>query len=205
MTKVEVDELTEFLNSAVENSITGVLVALGENPQREGLKETPARYIKAMRFWTSGYNADPADVLKTFEDGAESYDELVFQGKIQIYSMCEHHLAPWWGVVHIGYLPNKKIVGLSKLARLVEIYARRLTVQERVTTDVASSLMHHLQCRGVGVVIQARHMCMESRGVQKPGTITTTSALRGVLKSDPSIRSEFLSFVQTASEGAYRV
>jgi GTP cyclohydrolase I len=172
---------------------------VGENPDREGLRETPERFLGAWSFFCSGYAQSPSDILKTFEDGG--YDELVFQAGIPFWSMCEHHCLPFFGYVHVAYIPNGKVVGLSKLARLVEIFARRLTVQERVTMEVADALMIHLQCKGSAVVTQARHSCMESRGVQKSGTITVCSALRGSFKEHPEVRAEFMSLVQTASAG----
>ena len=171
---------------------------LGENPNREGLKDTPARMVKAWDFWTSGYDLDPGSVLKTFEDGAQGYDELVFQGNIPLYSHCEHHLAPFFGVAHIGYVPKGKIVGLSKLSRLVDVFAHRLQVQERLTCEISEAMMKHLAPAGVGVVLRCRHLCMESRGVQKAGTITYTSSLLGVFREDQAARTEFLSFVERA-------
>jgi GTP cyclohydrolase I len=139
-------------------------------------------------------------VLKTFEHA--SYDNMVFQANIPTWSMCMHHLAPFWGLTHIGYIPNGKVVGLSKLARLVDIFARRLQIQEQLGCQIADSLMEHLGCLGAGVVMQCRHSCMESRGVQKQGTITITSALRGVVKDHATARSEFMSLVGVAVQGA---
>jgi GTP cyclohydrolase I len=162
---------------------------------REGLVETPLRFAKAWNFWTSGYNYEPADVLKTFEDGAENYDELIIQKHIPVWSLCEHHLAPFFGVAHIGYLPNGKIVGLSKLSRLVDVFARRLQVQERLCGQIADALVEHLQPRGVGVILECRHSCMESRGIQRAGTVTVTSALRGLVK-EGELRAEFMSLVK---------
>jgi len=177
------------------------LRCIGEDLSREGLRDTPRRVEIAWDFWTSGYGVDPAEVLTTFNDGAESYDELVFLSCIPFYSMCEHHMTPFFGVAHVGYIPNGRIVGLSKLSRVVEIFARRLSVQERVCAQTADALMEHLKPLGCGVVLQARHMCMESRGIQKPGTITVTSALRGCIKDHAGARTEFLGMVQSASQG----
>lgn len=179
--------------------IHNLLVELGENPEREGLLETPARVLKAWKFWCSGYGKNPADVLKVFEDGSEGCDEMVFQGNIPFFSHCEHHMAPFFGVAHVAYIPNGKIVGLSKLPRLIEIFARRLQVQERLTNQVVDAIMDNLQPLGCGIVFKARHHCMESRGVQKIGTVTTTSALRGNFKEHAEVRSEFMSLVITAS------
>jgi len=185
-------------DGSADDAIVRLLEYIGEDPNREGLRDTPSRVLKAWReTWASGYGQDPASVLKVFEDGAEDYDELVFEGGIPFFSTCEHHLAQISGVAHIGYVSSgKKIIGLSKIPRLLEIFARRLQTQERITTSVANALMgSELEPLGVGVVLQARHACMETRGVHKIGTVTTTTALRGVLKTDPSARAEFLSYV----------
>jgi GTP cyclohydrolase IA len=185
-----------------QGAIRHIIQAVGENPDREGLRDTPQRFSDALKFWTSGYNQNPADILKCFADGGENYDELVFQSNIQVFSLCEHHLTPFFGECHIAYIPySNKIVGLSKLSRLLEIYARRFTVQERITTQVADALMSsELGPRGAAVVLQCRHMCMESRGIQKTGTLTTTTALRGVFMEDPNARAEFMSLVNAASK-----
>lgn len=184
-----------------EELIRRLLILLGEDPNREGLQETPVRFLKAWRYWTSGYGQDPKEILKTFEDGAQDYSELVFQGNIPFYSTCEHHMAPIFGVVHVGYIPDKRIVGLSKMPRLVEVFARRLQVQERMTTQIAHAMQDHLKPRAVGVVVRGRHMCIESRGIQKVGTMTYTSALLGAFRDDQAARSEFLRFVERADDG----
>lgn len=163
----------------------------------EGLRETPARVAKAFRFYTSGYGQDTASLLRCFKDGGERYDEMVFQRDIPFFSTCEHHLAPFFGVAHIAYIPNGKVVGLSKLSRLLDVYARRLQIQERITTQVADDLQKYLKPKGVGVVLEARHMCMEARGVCKSGTVTVTSAIRGAMRKSSAARAEFLSFVQS--------
>lgn len=178
--------------------ISNLLQHLGEDPRREGLRETPKRVIKAWEFWMSGYSQDPATVLKTFEDGSQNYNEMVFQGAIATWSMCEHHMSPFFGVTHIGYIPNGRIVGLSKLSRVVDIFARRLQVQERMTVQITDALNEHLQPLAVGVVQRCRHTCIESRGVQKAGSMTYTSALRGLFKTDVAARSEFMRFVERA-------
>jgi GTP cyclohydrolase I len=170
----------------------------GDDISREGLRDTPARFLDAWSFWTSGYKQDPADVLKCFEDGAQRLDEMIFQGSIPLWSLCEHHLAPFFGVAHIGYLPNGRIIGLSKFARLVDVFARRLQCQERLGLQIAEALMTYLKPKGVGVVLRCRHSCMESRGVQKAGTITYTSSLLGAIRAHPEARSEFLHFVAQA-------
>lgn len=169
---------------------------IGESVDRGGLKETPDRVVKAWREWTSGYEQNGAEsdeqILKVFEDGAESYDEMVIVKDIPIYSKCEHHLADIFGTATIAYIPDGKIVGLSKLSRLANKYARRLQVQERLTSQIADALNNNLMPTGVGVIIRARHMCMESRGLCQQGHHTITSALRGAIKDDPTVRAEFL-------------
>jgi len=167
-----------------------------ENGLREGLRETPARVAKAWEFWTSGYNQDAGAILKVFEDGAEGYDEMVVVKDIPVYSKCEHHLADIFGTATVAYIPNGNIVGLSKISRLVNMHARRLQVQERLTNDIAEDLWAHLEPLGVGVLIKARHMCMESRGICQQGHHTITSALRGVFKSQPAARAEFLALAR---------
>lgn len=168
---------------------------IGEDCEREGLKDTPDRFLRAWEFWTSGYKTNDQHLLKSFVDGSENYDELVFVGNIPFYSHCEHHLAPFFGYAHIGYIPNQKIVGLSKLSRVVDMFARRLQVQERLTTEIAKLLDKFLLPKGLGVVLMARHLCMESRGVSKPRTITTTSSMKGCFKKEASARSELLQFI----------
>ncbi|MEY4020991.1 MAG: cyclohydrolase FolE, partial [Pseudomonadota bacterium] len=168
------------------------LKSLGEDPDRPGLIETPARVAKAWKHWSSGYGQNPADVLKAFEDGAEEYNELIVVRNIPVYSHCEHHLAPFFGKATVGYMPDGKIVGLSKLTRLVECFAKRLQVQERLTIQVANALMESLQPKAVGVVIRCRHLCMESRGIKTAGEETVTSAMLGELQPNLAMRTEFL-------------
>lgn len=175
-----------------EGLIRGLLRMVGEDPNREGLRETPARVIKAWKHWCSGYEQHPHEILKTFEDGAEGTDEMVIVRDIQLYSHCEHHMAPFYGKAHVAYIPNKRIVGLSKLARVVDVYAHRLQVQERLTNQVADAINDVLEPIGVGVIVEATHFCMCSRGVNKQGSTTVTSALRGAMKTKPEARAEFL-------------
>lgn len=175
----------------IEPAIRTILGFVGET-EREGLKETPHRVAKAWKHWCSGYNVDIAALLKVFEDGADNYDQMVIVKDIPIYSKCEHHLADIFGTATIAYIPNGKIVGLSKLSRLADAFARRLQVQERLTSQIADALVEHLQPLGVGVVIKARHMCMESRGICQQGHHTVTTALRGVIKEQPETRAEFM-------------
>lgn len=174
-----------------------LLTIIGEDPDRPGLQETPKRATKAWTDWTAGYHQNPEAVLKVFEDGAELCgDEMVIVKDIEIYSHCEHHLAPFFGCVHIAYIPNGKVVGLSKLARLADVFAKRLQVQERLTNQIANALVDHLQPLGVGVIVEAKHFCMCSRGVGKQGSTTITSALRGAIKDKPEARAEFMSLIR---------
>lgn len=165
---------------------------IGADANREGLRDTPARVVNAWAHWCSGYAMDPKEILKVFEDGATGYDEMVLVRDIPLYSKCEHHLADIFGTACVAYIPNGRIVGLSKLSRLVECFARRLQVQERLTVQIADALQEHLNPLGVGVLIRARHMCMESRGISQQGHHTVTTALRGAMRTDPRTRSEFL-------------
>lgn len=179
-------------HAALVSGVSAILKTVDPNPGREGLVETPDRVAKAWEFWTSGYGKNAADILKVFEDGASGYDEMVIVKDIPVYSHCEHHLAPIFGTATIAYIPDGRIVGLSKLSRLVDLHGRRLQVQERLTNDVAADLFEHLKPLGVGVIIRARHMCMESRGVCQQGHHTITTALRGVFKTEPTTRAEFM-------------
>jgi GTP cyclohydrolase I len=175
-----------------EDNVVRLLQFVGEDPARGGLLETPSRVAKAWRYWCNGYGKDAAALLKVFEDGAERHDQMVTVKDIPIYSHCEHHLAPIFGTVTISYIPSGKIVGLSKLSRLADMYARRLQVQERLTDQIADALWDNLKPKGVGVMVKARHLCMESRGVCQQGHHTITTALRGVMLDQPEARSEFL-------------
>ena len=174
------------------------LASLGEDPDRAGLVETPHRVAKAWKHWTAGYAQDPAECLKVFEDGAEQYNELIVVRGIPVYSHCEHHLAPFFGSATIGYIPNVKIVGLSKLTRLVDCFSKRLQVQERLTIQIANALMTHLQPQAVGVVIRCRHTCMESRGIRTQGEETVTSAMLGELQPNQALRAEFFALALAA-------
>lgn len=181
---------------SAEDIFTRFLEFVGEDPNREGLVETPKRMAKAWKFWTSGYEQDPDSVFKEFTDGGENYDEMVLLDPIPFFSHCEHHMAAIFGEVHIAYIPDKKIAGLSKFARLVDIFARRLQVQERITFQIADAIEKNLQPLGVAVFIKATHFCIASRGVQKVGTSAKTSALRGVFKEKPAARAEFFSLLK---------
>lgn len=183
-------------DTSAEDIPVRLLQFIGEDVEREGLQDTPRRFLEAWKEYTDGYNVKPEDVLKTFEDGADGVDEMVLVKDISFYSHCEHHLAPFFGTVHVSYIPDGKIVGLSKIARLVDIFAARLQVQERFTQQIANALQDNLSPKGVGVVVEARHMCMESRGVRRSGSSTVTSAMRGVMLDNPSARAELLSLVR---------
>ncbi len=173
-----------------------LLHSIGEDPSRQGLRDTPSRVTRAWAHWTRGYQEDPATILKTFADGSECYDELIVVRQIPVYSHCEHHLAPFFGHAAIGYLPNGHIVGLSKLTRLVNCFAARLQVQERLTQQIAQSLVEHLEPKAVGVIIRCRHMCMESRGIAVAGEETVTSSLLGDLKTNAAQRAEFMALAE---------
>lgn len=186
----------------IEIAVESILLAVGENIDREGLKETPARAAAAWMEWTAGYEVeDPGALLKTFTDGAERCsDELVIVRDIEFYSHCEHHMAPFFGVAHVAYIPDKKVVGLSKFARLVDAFAKRLQVQERLTNQIADCVDETLSPIGVGVIIHARHHCMCSRGVAKQHSSTTTSALRGALRNIPEARAEFMALARGSND-----
>ena len=186
----------EFDQQRAEAAVRELLIAVGENPDREGLQETPARVARAYQEIFSGLYEDPTEVLsKTF---SEDHSEMVMVRDIQFYSTCEHHLVPFFGTAHIGYIPGKdgKVTGLSKLARLVDGMAKRPQVQERLTTQVADALMERLEPAGVIVVIEAEHLCMAMRGIRKPGANTITSAVRGVLESSAATRAEAFNLIR---------
>jgi GTP cyclohydrolase I len=179
----------------MENIIKELLENLGEDPNREGLLKTPKRVTKAFEFLTSGYRQDVQHIL----DGAvfkEKYNEMVIVKEIDFFSMCEHHLLPFYGKAHIAYIPNGKILGLSKIPRIVEAFSRRLQIQERMTQEIADTLFENLEPDGVGVVIEARHLCMMMRGVEKQNSVATTSAMLGSFREDEKTRSEFLRLIQ---------
>ena len=182
----------------VQQATEQLLMAIDPDPDRQGIEDTPDRVAKAWDHWTSGYRVDVAKILATqFEDGGEGYDEMVIVKDIPLYSKCEHHLADIFGTATVAYIPSKgKVVGLSKISRVVDAYARRLQVQERLTKQIADAIEKHLEPVGVGVVIKARHMCMESRGICQQGHHTITSALRGVLRTEASARAEFMALAR---------
>lgn len=184
------DEHVDSMADAVYTLLKGV----GEDPEREGLLLTPERVAKSLRFLTGGYRQDPEQLLRKAVF-TESYDEMVLVKDIDIYSMCEHHMLPFFGKAHVAYIPDGKIVGLSKIPRVVEVFARRLQVQERLTQQIRDAIQHVLNPRGVAVVIEATHMCMVMRGVEKQNSVTTTSAMSGEFMSNQSTRSEFLRLI----------
>ena len=183
------------MSEAITDLYRRLLVELAENPERPGLQKTPARAARALQELTRGYHQEMAEILNgaIFE---EEYDDMVIVRDIEFYSLCEHHMLPFYGKCHIAYLPQAKIIGLSKLPRIVDVFARRLQVQERLTTQVASALEKYLEPKGVGVVVEAYHLCMMMRGVQKQNSSTITSCMLGRFKSDSKTRSEFLDFIK---------
>ena len=175
-----------------EQAIRVLLSWVGDDPDREGLKATPGRVVRAYEDWCSGYNDDPVEYLRRTFSEVAGYDEMVVLRDISFESHCEHHMAPIIGKVHVGYLPDKKVVGISKLARVVETYSRRLQVQETMTSQIAHCIQSVLKPKGVGVIVEGVHQCMTTRGIHKPGVAMITSQLLGQFRSDPRTRSEFL-------------
>lgn len=185
----------EVYDPEFEDLVRQLLVRLGDDPDRDGLKRTPQRVAKAMDFLTSGQKMTIEDVIQdaVFDDDCE---EMVIVKDIEFYSLCEHHLLPFFGRAHVGYLPNGKIIGLSKVARVVDVFARRFQVQERLTSQIADALMKALGAKGVGVVLEASHFCMMMRGVQKQNSMTITSAMEGTFRSDARTRAEFMELIR---------
>ena len=177
--------------------IRSILTKLGEDPKRDGLANTPTRVDRALRFLTSGYKMNADDLLnKALFDVA--YDEMVIVRDIEMFSLCEHHLLPFFGKCHVGYIPNGRVIGLSKIPRLVDMYARRLQVQERLTTQIAETINNKIHPRGVAVVVEAQHLCMIMRGVEKQNSVAVTSSMLGAFKDDQNTRNEFLNLVRTS-------
>jgi GTP cyclohydrolase I len=188
-----------------EEAVRTLLRWAGDDPAREGLLHTPARLVSAYEEYFAGYAEDPVQILqRTFEE-IEGYDEMVILKDIRVESHCEHHLAPIIGRAHVGYLPNRRVVGISKLARIVEIYARRLQIQEKMTAQIANTIEEVLQPKGVAVVIDAAHQCMTTRGIHKPGVNMITSRMLGLFRSNPSTRREFLAMIGTQSDHLHNV
>jgi GTP cyclohydrolase I len=197
-TEIAVPETAE--SGDIAELIRKMLTQIGEDPNREGLRRTPERFEKALRFLTSGYRMDAEKIL----NGAMfsvCYDEMVVVKDIEVYSLCEHHLLPFFGRCHVAYIPNKKVVGLSKIARLVNMYARRLQIQERLTSQIAEALQQRISPEGVGVVVEARHLCMVMRGVEKQHASAVTSAMLGIFRDRKKTRDEFLALVNHRSTG----
>jgi GTP cyclohydrolase IA len=192
---VPVGRIRVFDQQRAEDAVRELLYAIGEDPERGGLRDTPARVARAYREMFAGLYTDPDSVLNTMFD--EEHDEMVIVKEIPLYSTCEHHLVSFHGVAHVGYIPGKdgRVTGLSKIARLVDLYAKRPQVQERLTSQIADALVNKLDPRGVIVVVEAEHLCMAMRGVRKPGAVTTTSAVRGQFKTSAASRSEALDLI----------
>ena len=178
-----------------EAAVRTLIQWAGDDPKREGLRDTPARVARAYEEFFAGYGQDPAEILKRTFSEVEGYDEMIVMSDIRFESHCEHHMVPIIGKAHVGYLPDKRVVGISKLARLVKVYARRLQVQEKMTVQIADTLQEILHPRGVAVVIEAAHQCMTTRGVHKPGVGLITSRMVGAFRDDPSTRREFLAVI----------
>jgi GTP cyclohydrolase I len=185
-----------------EEAVRTLIRWTGDDPAREGLRDTPARVARAYEEFFAGYGQDPREILQRTFSEVEGYDEMIVMNDIRFESHCEHHMVPIIGKAHIGYLPDKRVVGISKLARLVEVYARRLQVQEKMTVQIADTLQEILQPRGVAVVIEAAHQCMTTRGVHKPGVGLVTSRMVGAFRDDPSTRREFLAVLGRTGAGS---
>ena len=197
MPKIETPSLT---SATYEDLVREMLVRLGEDPQREGLAQTPKRVQKAFEFLTRGYNEDP-EALLTNALFTVNYDEMVIVKDVEVFSLCEHHMLPFFGKVHVAYIPNGKVIGLSKIPRLIELFSRRLQIQERLTTQIAETIQKVIQPQGVGVVIEARHLCMMMRGVEKQHSAAVTSSMLGCFREEQETRTEFLSLIRQRPNG----
>lgn len=194
--------MSQSKNAEFENAVKSMMLHVGEDPAREGLLETPSRVRKAYEFIYGGYKEDPKEILSSALF-TSSNDEMVLIKDIEFYSTCEHHLLPIIGRVHVAYIPDGKVVGLSKIPRVVNVFARRMQIQEQLTEQIADAIMDAIAPKGVAVVVAARHMCMEMRGVEKINSTTTSSALRGLFKKDEKTRSEFFSLINSPSGTRY--
>ena len=190
--KIKSTKISE--NQALE-AVKTLIRWTGDNPEREGLKETPKRVIRSYKDFFSGYNSDPREILSKKFKEVEGYDEIIILKNIRLESHCEHHMVPFIGTAHVGYLPKNKVVGLSKLARLVEAFAKRLQIQEKLTAQIANAIDEVLQPKGVGVIIDASHLCVATRGIHKPDSKMVTSRMLGTFRSDQATRKEFLELV----------
>jgi len=188
-------EPVSLTSASFEELMRELLVRLGEDPLRDGLVDTPQRMVKAMQYLTKGYQEDPEKILKEALFDVD-YDEMVIVKDIEMFSLCEHHLLPFFGKVHVAYIPNKKVIGLSKIPRLIDVFARRLQVQERLTVQIAETIQNAIKPQGVGVVIEARHLCMMMRGVEKQHSAAVTSSMLGVFREEQETRQEFLALIR---------
>ncbi len=188
-------ETPTLTSASYEELVREMIVRLGEDPDREGLARTPARVEKAMQFLVKGYKDDPEALLRKALFSV-TYDEMVIVKDIEMFSLCEHHLLPFFGKVHVAYIPNGKVIGLSKIPRLIEAFSRRLQIQERLTTQIAEAIQNTIEPQGVGVVIEARHLCMMMRGVEKQHSSAVTSSMSGSFRSEEETRTEFLSLIR---------
>ena len=188
-------KMSDNYNKELAGNIKSVLSEIGENPEREGLLKTPERVAKSMKFLTDGYKQDPAKIIQSAMF-SEEYSQMVLVKDIELYSLCEHHMLPFFGKAHVAYIPNGHIVGLSKIPRIVDVFARRLQVQERLTDEIKDCIQETLNPKGVAVVIEAQHLCMQMRGVQKQHSSTTTSAFSGIFMSDEKTRAEFINLIK---------
>ncbi len=188
-------KMRDNYNKKLASNIKSILSEIGENTERDGLLKTPERVAKSMEFLTNGYDKNPSEILKSAMF-AEDYSQMVLVKDIELYSLCEHHMLPFFGKAHVAYIPNGNIVGLSKIPRIVDVFARRLQVQERLTDEIKDCLQNTLHPTGVAVVIEAQHLCMQMRGVEKQHSSTTTSAFSGIFMSDEKTRSEFINLIK---------
>jgi len=193
-------ETTSLTSASFEDLVREMLIRLGEDPAREGLLRTPNRVHRAFEFLTKGYQEDPEAMLKKALFTV-TYDEMVIVKDVEMFSLCEHHLLPFFGKVHVAYIPNGKVIGLSKIPRLIEIFSRRLQIQERLTTQIAETIQKAIEPQGVGVVIEARHLCMMMRGVEKQHSAAVTSSMLGCFREEQETRTEFLSLIRNRSNG----
>jgi GTP cyclohydrolase I len=193
-------ESTTLTSASFEELVREVIIRLGEDPAREGLVRTPDRMHRAYQYLTKGYREDPETLLKKALFTV-NYDEMVIVKDIEMFSLCEHHLLPFFGKVHVAYIPNGKVIGLSKIPRLIEIFARRLQIQERLTTQIAETIQKAIEPQGVGVVIEARHLCMMMRGVEKQHSAAVTSSMLGCFRDEEETRTEFLSLIRSRTNG----
>ena len=191
---------TTLTSASYEELMREILIRLGEDPDREGLTRTPERVHKAYEFLTRGYHEDPEALLREALFTV-SYDEMVIVKDIEMFSLCEHHMLPFFGKVHVAYIPNGKVIGLSKIPRLVELFSRRLQIQERLTTQIAETIQNTIEPQGVGVVIEARHLCMMMRGVEKQHSAAVTSSMLGSFRAEEETRAEFLALIRQRSNG----